>query len=221
MRVPVRRGLKMRVHVTMTAWYGLQRGEAQVRPIAWFVQALLVIGSLGATSGEAVEPWQQAVLTAPAYAYETQDFGIPPTSTIRTSKLDAPTPTQIPGASPITTPQLRDLLVSQKAAVLIDVLGGNQTVSLPGAVWLSGAGLGTSFDDPVQQRLAVRLAELTGGDKTKPVVFFCLSQTCWLSYNAALRAVALSYSNVRWYRGGRRAWEAAGLAMAPVGPSSF
>jgi len=181
----------------------------------------LLIALLVSTASWAAQPWQQVVLTAPAYDNETQDFGIPPTNTIRTGNYDAPTPTQIAGASVITTPQLRDMLVSQKSTVLIDVLGGNQTVSLPGAVWLRGAGLGTSFNDAVQQRLAARLAELTGGDKTRPVVFFCLSRTCWLSHNAALRAVASGYSNVRWYRGGRRAWEAAELAMEPVPASSF
>jgi len=181
----------------------------------------LLTSLLLSTASWAAPPWQQLALTAPAYDNETQDFGVPPTNTIRTSNHDAPTPTQIAGASAITTPQLRDLLVSQRAAVLIDVLGGNQTMSLPGAVWLKGAGLGTSLDDAVQPRLAARLKDLTGGDSTRPVVFFCLSRTCWLSYNAALRAIALGYSNVRWYRGGRRAWEAAGLAMEPVGASSF
>jgi rhodanese-related sulfurtransferase len=42
-------------------------------------------------------------------------------------------------------------------------------------------------------------------------VFFCSGVRCWLSYNAALRAVRGGYANVYWYRGGIDAWRAAGL----------
>jgi rhodanese-related sulfurtransferase len=52
-------------------------------------------------------------------------------------------------------------------------------------------------------------------------VLFCLSKTCWLSHNAAVRAVALGYRKVFWCRGGREAWVAAGLAMEPVHPLAF
>ena len=181
-----------------------------------FRQWLFLIGLVVLAAGCATQPWQQVKLAAAAYDNETQDLGVLPTKTIRTSSYEAPTPTHIDGATTVITTQLRDMMLSPRPPVLIDVLGGNQTVSLPGAVWLRGAGLGTSLDDSVQQHLAARLTDLTGGDKTKPVMFFCLSQTCWLSHNAALRALALGYSNVLWYRGGRNAWQAAGLAMEPV-----
>lgn len=175
-----------------------------------------VIGLLTPFAVWAAQPWQQMPLAAPAYDYETQDFGVAPVNTIRPSGYEAPTPTEIPGASVITTPRLRDMLLTPKPPILIDVLGGNPTLSLPGAIWLRGAGMGTGFDDAVQPRLAARLDQLTGRDKTRAVVFFCLSRTCWLSYNTALRAVALGYRNVLWYRGGRNAWIAAGLTMEPI-----
>ncbi len=165
----------------------------------------------------ACTPWQQVKLDQPAYDNETQDYGLAPTSRIRTGAYEAPTPRQVTGATTITTPQLRDMLLSAPPPpLLIDVLGGNQTVSLPGAIWLPGAGLGVGTDDQLQPRLAARLAELTGGDKAKAMVFFCLSKTCWLSYNATVRVVALGYTHFYWYRGGRNAWQAAGLAMEPV-----
>ena len=47
----------------------------------------------------------------------------------------------------------------------------------------------------------------------RTVVFFCESAQCWLSHNASLRALALGYRDVVWYRGGIEAWEAAGLPM--------
>ena len=43
------------------------------------------------------------------------------------------------------------------------------------------------------------------------MIFFCLSAECWLSHNAALRATALGYANILWYRGGIEAWQQAGL----------
>jgi rhodanese-related sulfurtransferase len=63
---------------------------------------------------------------------------------------------------------------------------------------------------------AARLADFTAGDKAKALVFFCPSKICRLSYNAAIRAVALGYTHVYRYRGGRNVWLAAGLAMEPA-----
>lgn len=45
------------------------------------------------------------------------------------------------------------------------------------------------------------------------MVFYCASTMCWMSYNAALRARALGYLDVLWYRGGIEAWKAAGLPL--------
>jgi PQQ-dependent catabolism-associated CXXCW motif protein len=170
--------------------------------------------------GCAAPSWRDVNLTAPTYDNETQDFGVRPTTIIRTGDFEAPTPTEIVGAKTITTPQLRAMMLANPP-LLLDVVGGAQTVSLPGAIWLRGAGLGNSLHDQLQERLGIRLAELAGGDKARAIVFFCLSKTCWLSHNAAVRAVALGYSNVYWYRGGRSAWNAAGLTMEPVSSGNF
>lgn len=165
--------------------------------------------------------WWRMPLQSDSYDDETQNFGLRPTATIRIKNYEGPTPTTITGAHTITTPQLRDLLASANPPLLIDVLGGSPQDSLPGAVLFTQAGLGNSYSDQVQQRLAGHLAQLTHGNLRAPIVFFCLSKTCWLSHNAAVRAVALGYSNVLWYRGGRNAWIAAGLPMEPVFATPF
>ncbi len=165
--------------------------------------------------------WWRMPLQYNAYDNETQNFGMRPTATIRINNYEGPTPTTITGARTITTPQLRDLLASSNPPVLIDVLGGTPQDSLPGAILFTQAGLGTSYADQVQQRLAGHLAQLTHGNLRAPIVFFCLSKTCWLSHNAAVRAIALGYTNVMWYRGGRNAWIAAGLPMEPVYATPF
>lgn len=51
-------------------------------------------------------------------------------------------------------------------------------------------------------RLGRLLEFATRGNRERELVFFCAGPSCWLSYNAALRAARLGYSGVRWYRGG-------------------
>ena len=165
--------------------------------------------------------WWRMPLQYSSYDGETQNFGLRPTATIRVNNYEGPTPTVIMGARTITTPQLRDMLASSNPPLLIDVLGGNPQNSLPGAILFTLAGLGNSLSDQVQQRLSMHLAQLTQGEWRAPIVFFCLSKTCWLSHNAAVRAVALGYTDVMWYRGGRNAWMAAGLPMEPATPTPF
>jgi PQQ-dependent catabolism-associated CXXCW motif protein len=160
-------------------------------------------------------------VTAPAVAPERQDFGIAPTGALRTTAYHAQTPLTAPGVRTVTTADLTAMLAEPNKPVLIDVLGGNGHRTLPGTTWLKGAGLAGSFDDDVQRKLEARAAELTGGDKTKPIVTFCLSEMCWLSYNAALRLAHAGYTNVWWYRGGHQAWLGAGNPTAFARPTMF
>ncbi len=153
------------------------------------------------------------------FAEEATDYGVPPTNTLHLANFDAPTPTHIQGARTITTLALRSMLASDLPPVLIDVIGGEQSVSLPTAVWLRDAGVGRHLDDDVQAWFDLHLSQLTHRDKSRPVVFFCASRMCWLAHNATLRALDLGYTNVYWYRGGRDSWQAAGLPMAPVAPT--
>ena len=90
----------------------------------------------------AIQGWQKTNLSQASYSGETQDLGVATTNIMRTSDYEVPTPTVIEGASTIRTPQLRDMMLLPTPPILIDVLGGNQTVSLPEAVWLPGAGSG-------------------------------------------------------------------------------
>ena len=157
-----------------------------------------------------------ACLAAPAIANEDVDYGLAPVSTLRTADYHAPTPREIPGAKTIGTSALRDSLQAQPQPLLFDVLGGEVHASLPGAIWLPGAGRGQSFTDTLQARLAQTLQAVTKGDRKRTLVFFCQGPQCWLSYNAALRAVALGYEAVFWYRGGIEAWTDAGGDLAPL-----
>src|SRR5689334_16286009 len=118
-----------------------------------------------------------ALLAAPAFAQvsELQDFGVAATSELRPREHAAPTPLEVPGARTITTVELRQLLRAPfgERPLLFDVLSEERHASLPGAVWLPGAGLGESFEDELQKRLAATLAQGSGGDRARPMVFFC------------------------------------------------
>ena len=179
------------------------------------VLALVVAGVLGAcqsattvkSTAELRPQLAEAKLTAAHYGSEEMDKGVRPTGSMRTSKFHAPTPVSNPAARTVTTVELVEMLKADPAPVLIDVLGGSGGHrSLPGAHWLPGAGKADK-----RQSLGGRLAELTGGDKNRPLVFFCQGWECWLSYNASLSAAALGYTSVNWYRGGAKSWKAAGL----------
>ena len=166
-----------------------------------------------------MRPWSVLFLVFVAgfaLANEDADHGIAPVAVLRTAELSAPTPREVPGAKTIRTEELRQSLRSQSRPLLFDVLGGEAHASLPGAIWLPGAGRGESFTDSLQVRIARTLEATTKGDRKRPMVFFCQGPQCWLSYNAALRAVALGYQNVSWYRGGIEAWLAAGGELAPM-----
>jgi adenylate cyclase len=60
------------------------------------------------------------------------------------------------------------------------------------------------------------MQQLTGGDRTVPVVAMGWNAERFQGRNLALRLVALGYANVYWYRGGREAWEVAGLPVTEL-----
>lgn len=140
---------------------------------------------------------------------------VAPAASLRLSDYSAPTPESIPGARVIGTAELRHAVQgpASERPLLFDVRGERQD-SLPGAIWLPGAGRGSSFEDAVQKQLAAMLREVTRGDVSRTLVFFCAGPRCWLSYNTALRAVKLGYRNVRWYREGTEVWGEGGGALA-------
>lgn len=147
---------------------------------------------------------------------ERQDFGVKATAELHTGAMHAPTPNTIPGGQVITTKGLLPLLANAElGALLFDVLGGAEII--PGARGAVPASQPGSFSDQNQQDFGRYLESLTRGNRDTPLVFYCLSSHCWMSYNASLRAIHLGYRNVLWYRGGIEAWKAAGQRVQPAG----
>ncbi len=127
-----------------------------------------------------------------------------------------PTPTSVPGAATIRTDDLVRLVAEERPLVL-DLNPTGQ--ALPGAVFIRGQLLGGDLGDALQDRLRLKMLSLTGGNLARPVVVAGWNAERWAARNVALRLVALGYTNVHWYRGGKEVWEARGLpttADAPV-----
>lgn len=153
---------------------------------------------------------------SPLAQMEREDLGVPPTRQLHAGAMHGPTPASIPGGQVITTQGLQSLIAERKAPfLLLDVLGGPQVI--PGAQYAVPASQPGSFNDATQQQFGQFLAQATGGSKELPLVLYCQSRECWMSYNAALRAINLGYRNVLWYRGGIEAWQAAGQPLQPAG----
>ncbi|MCQ0969309.1 PQQ-dependent catabolism-associated CXXCW motif protein (plasmid) [Paracoccus sp. TK19116] len=76
--------------------------------------------------------------------------------------------------------------------------------TIPGAIWLWNTGY-DRLNDAEQARLTDGLTEASGGDMAAPLVIFCRAD-CWMSWNAARRAVEMGYTGIIWFPGGTDAW---------------
>lgn len=140
----------------------------------------------------------------------------------RTDNYRTPVPLTLKGATVLSSPDAMKLWEA-KSAIFIDVYPHppkppdlpadtlwRETThqSIEGAVWLPNVGYGvlSVANDTYFRR---NLDALTGGDKAKKLVFFCL-RNCWMSWNAAKRALSYGYTNVDWYRDGTDGWQEIG-----------
>ena len=146
------------------------------------------------------------------------------------SEFRAPVPCTLAGATVVSTEALR-LRLERDAPLLVDVLPSPRRPeglaegtpwlppvrrNIPGTVWLPNTGFG---DLPIEEETYLRanLVRLTGGDPSRPLVFYCLAD-CWMSWNAARRAVEWGYGSVIWYPDGTDGWGAGGLPLAESSP---
>jgi PQQ-dependent catabolism-associated CXXCW motif protein len=88
--------------------------------------------------------------------------------------------------------------------------------AIPGSLWIPGAGLG-QVPATVDEFFRKQLATATGNDLARQVIVYC-HRTCWLSWNAAKRAIGYGYRHVYWYRDGIEGWQAAHFPTAVIEP---
>jgi adenylate cyclase len=173
-------------------------------------------GSSSPVYADQIERYQAALRLAGHrdHADEDADFGVPLDSDLRANYAGW-TPTTVPGATTIHTAELERLLVERKP-IVIDPLLYSWGRSIPGAVGLNNAGHGGSTSDTFQDRLRKKMQALAKGELATPIVAVGWNSERFDGRNLALRLVALGYTNVYWYRGGREAWEVAGLPETAV-----
>ncbi len=138
----------------------------------------------------------------------------------RTDDYRSPTPATLHGARVLTTDQAHDLWVKHQA-VFIDVLPQpprppglpaatiwhpKPRLDIPGSIWLPDTGYG-ALAPVMETYFAQGLARASSGDLSRPLVFYCL-HNCWMSWNAAKRAISLGYTDVDWYPDGTDGWTA-------------
>lgn len=86
--------------------------------------------------------------------------------------------------------------------------------SIEGAHWLPNVGYG-ALSEEMDAYFRTRLEAVAKGRRDAPLVFFCL-RDCWMSWNAAKRALELGYTSVMWFRDGTDAWQELGYPLVEV-----
>ena len=148
----------------------------------------------------------------------------------RLENYRSPTPATLRGARVIGTDEAETIWRNHSAA-FVDVLPrpprprnlpegtlwrDQPRPNIPGSIWLPDTGYGElapSMADYFQNGLE----KATNGDYARAVVLYCLAD-CWMSWNAARRALLLGYSNVVWYPEGTDGWRVAHLPLQDSTP---
>ena len=148
----------------------------------------------------------------------------------RTENYRAPVPATLAGARVLTTEDA-ETIWRAKSGVFVDVLPrapkpanlpagtvwrDKPRHNIPGSIWLPDTGYGklaASTEDYFRQGLV----HATSGNMDALVVIYC-QENCWMSWNAAKRALSYGYRKVAWYPDGTEGWEWANLPLAEAQP---
>ncbi|QHQ37453.1 PQQ-dependent catabolism-associated CXXCW motif protein [Algicella marina] len=163
------------------------------------------------------------LITGPAFAEP-----VPEPSDYREDEYRAPVPDTLAGATVVDAVEAHDLWQSGNV-VFVDVLPRppkpknlpegtiwreRPRLSIPGSIWLPNVGYGR-IAEVTDQWFRDGLTNATGEDTSRPVLFFCLAN-CWMSWNAAKRALEYGYTDVYWLPGGTDTWEFEEFPLAEI-----
>lgn len=143
---------------------------------------------------------------------------VPEPQDYRTDNYRAPVPATLVGARVLTTEEA-EAIWRAKSGIFVDVLPrppkpknlpegtvwrDKPRLNIPGSIWLPDTGYGR-LAPTTEDYLRSGLARATHGNKDALLVIYCQAD-CWMSWNAAKRALGLGYSNVAWYPEGTDGW---------------
>jgi PQQ-dependent catabolism-associated CXXCW motif protein len=157
--------------------------------------------------------------------------GVPEPVGFWTGPINDPVPGTITGGRVIHARELSTLLKGEATAVVVDASNGPRRPdnlpptaawlplphhAIPGAIWIPGAGLG-ELPPALKQYFRERLAQATGQHLDRTLIVYC-HEKCWLSWNAAKRAIQYGYTHVYWFPEGIEGWRKAGYPTSVVAP---
>ncbi len=149
----------------------------------------------------------------------------------RLENYDDVVPDTLKGAKVVEAEQVRDLR-DDRGAVIIDVIPAQRRPDflpenqvwipvphkgVPGSLWLPDIGYGV-LSDVTLAYFFDNLETATDKDKSHPVVFYC-RDNCWMSWNAAKRALEHGYTDVYWFAEGTEGWFESGFEFADLTPA--
>ena len=185
----------------------------------WFIIGLSAQAEMGSGEGAVAEP-----------------------KTYRMDNYRAPVPETLLDVTVVNAGELRALINDvSREVILIDVFPLHPKpvdfpedrlwrpptrYNLPASVWLPNVGYG-SISPQLKQYFVDNLKRLSTGVKPEHFVFYCAAD-CWMSWNAAKRALELGFDNIYWFPGGTDEWEIMNYALTvskpvemPAGNSHF
>lgn len=144
----------------------------------------------------------------------------------RMELYDDEVPTGLDGATRVSAHDVKRLQETEDALVIDvipehrkpDFLPENQIwipvphKGVPGALWLPDVGYGV-LSEITEGYFKRHIATATQGNLEHPVVFYCRIN-CWMSWNAAKRALSYGYANVYWFADGIEDWQFEGYEFA-------
>jgi PQQ-dependent catabolism-associated CXXCW motif protein len=148
----------------------------------------------------------------------------------RIENYRAPVPPTLVGARVLSTAEA-ETIWHDKTGAFVDVLPrppkpanlpegtvwrDKPRLNIPGSIWLPDTGYG-KLADITEDYLRRGLERASGGNKAALLVLYC-QENCWMSWNAAKRALTYGYSNIAWYPLGSDGWERAGLPLVEAQP---
>lgn len=212
----------------MTLVYSRFLGAASVVAVAIGFSISITVSTIAWANDEMLPEIEQPATPSSAEAAAIAHVEEP--TGYRLEKYREPVPKSLAGAKVIVTADVEKLYANGKSA-FIDVYPRAPKppnlpagtlwrdpphLTMPGAVWMPNVGYGI-LPPETESGFKAQLEKVSGGDKSKTMVFYCL-RNCWMSWNAAKRAVAYGYTAVQWFPDGNDGWQEAGNELEKVKP---